>query len=307
MNERWTEADLPDLSGKRVIVTGGNSGIGLEASVALARKGAEVVIACRDPKRAEGAVATIRERAGAAVIAMSLDLSRLASVRAFADEIVGRGEPLDLLVNNAGVMALPYGKTEDGYETQFATNHLGHFALSLRLLPALERAASPRVVTVSSLTHTSGKLRLDDLHGEKSYSPSGAYAASKLANVLFAYELERRLRSTNRRTRSIACHPGMSATQITLRAGTERGNEAFGKFLVWGNSLVAQPADRGAWPTLYAATHPSIRGGEYVGPVQFFGTRGYPGVMKSSPTSHDAALAARLWAASETMTGERFL
>jgi len=308
MTHSWTEADLPELSGKTAIVTGGNSGIGLGAATALARRGATVIIACRDPKKAEAAVDSISSVAnGNRVEAQSLDLSRLASVRAFSDAILARGEPIDLLVNNAGVMALPKSKTEDGFETQLGTNHLGHFALSLRLIPALELAPAARVVTVTSMTHTSGVVRFDDLHGDREYSPSGAYTQSKLANLLFAYELDRRLRATKRRTRSIACHPGWSATQITSGAATARGGALLSKVMVWGNKLVAQPADRGAWPTLFAATEPSLRGGEYIGPMQLFGTRGYPGIDKSSDASYDTAAAERLWTLSESMTGERFV
>lgn len=307
MTKSWTEADLPDLRDKTIIVTGGNSGIGLSAAVGLARKGARVVIACRDPGRAESAVASIRSLSGSsAVEALALDLSRLSSVRSFADTWNARGEKLDVLINNAGVMAVPHGKTEDGYETQFATNHLGHFALSLRLLPSLEKASAPRVVTVSSMTHTNGVLDFDDLHGDRAYSPSGAYTTSKLANVLFAYEFDRRLRARGKKAISLVCHPGWSATQITARSQNERGNALMAKVLVWGNALVAQPADRGAWPTLFASVDPSLRGGEYVGPTELFGTRGRPGVAKSSPVSYDESVALRLWSASESMTGERF-
>lgn len=304
---RFSESDLPDLTGKNVVVTGGNSGIGLEAAVAFARVGAHVVIACRDPKRAEAAVGDIRGRSGSEKVeAMQLDLSKLGSVRAFASAFLARGVPLDLLINNAGVMALPLTKTEDGFEAQFATNHLGHFALSLLLLPALEKASSPRIVTVSSLTHWKGKIPWDDLNGDTHYSPSGAYANSKFANVAFGVELDRRLKRAGMRTISVVCHPGMSATQITMGSMTARGSERLGKFLVWGNSLVAQPAAMGALPTLFAAVSPEIRGAEYVGPSQFFGTRGYPAVGTASPLATDEKTGARLFEISERMTGVRF-
>lgn len=305
---RFDESSIPDQTGRTAIVTGGNSGIGLEAAVSLARRGASVVIACRDPKRAEAALESIRDRASSTKVrALPLDLARLSSVREFADAWLASGEAIDLLINNAGVMALPHGKTEDGYETQFATNHLGHFALTLRLVPALERGRAARVVTVSSMTHGSGKIPFEDLHGDARYSPSGAYANSKLANLLFAYELDRRLRAAGKATRSIACHPGMSATQITMGSMRARGSEALGKFLVWGNSVVAQPASMGALPTLYAATEPSLHGGEYVGPDGLFGARGYPKVAQSSAASRDVADAARLWGISEQLTGVRLV
>lgn len=304
---RFTEADLPNLAGKTVVVTGGNSGIGLETAVAFARAGAHVIIACRDPKRAEAAVADIRGRSGNETVeAMQLDLSKLGSVRAFADAFLARGVPLDLLINNAGIMALPYTKTEDGFEAQFGTNHLGHFALSLLLLPALERAKAPRIVTISSMTHWKGKIPWDDLNGEKKYSPSGAYANSKFANVAFGVELDRRLKQAGKRTISVLAHPGMSATQITMGSMAARGSERLGRFLVWGNALVAQPASMGALPTLFAAVSPEIHGGEYVGPGQFFGTRGHPAIGTANPLATDAKTGARLFEVSEQLTGVRF-
>lgn len=303
----FTDKDVPDLHGKNIVVTGGNSGIGLEAAVHFAKAGAHVVIACRNPAKAEQALEDLRRRSGSSdVEAMALDLSRLASVREFAEAYLARGVPLDVLVNNAGVMALPYGRTEDGFETQFATNHLGHFALSLRLLPALEKASAPRVVTVSSLTHARGSIPWSDLHGEKHYGPSKAYANSKLANLLFAYEFDRRCKQAGKRTISVACHPGMSATQITMSSMQQRGSVWLGKFLVWGNSLVAQPAEMGALPTLFAAVSPEVKGAEYVGPSRFFGTSGPPVIAESSNASRNVKDAARLFGLSEQMTGVYF-
>lgn len=301
---RFDDTSIPPLDGRTFVITGGNSGIGLEAGVLFARRGARVILACRDPGRAEAAVADARLRSGGDVRALSLDLASLASVRSFEDRLAPLTDRIDVLVDNAGVMALPYGKTEDGFERQMGTNHIGHFVLTLRLLPFLERAERARVVVVSSLTHKYGHVDLGDLNGERSYSPSAAYANSKLANLLFAYELDRRLKARGSRVLAVACHPGMSATQITMGSMKARGSEVLGKFLVWGNGLIAQPADRGALPTAFAATHPSIRGGEYVGPTQLFGWRGEPGIVRSSATSHDAALAKGLWEASTRLTGE---
>lgn len=304
---RFDESSIPSQRGRVVVVTGGNSGIGLEAAVAFARREARVVIACRDPKRAADAITSIRERSGGGdVAAMQLDLASLASVRSFTETWLASGDRIDLLVNNAGVMALPKSKTADGFETQLGTNHLGHFALSIRLLPALAKSEASRVVTVSSMTHRSGRIRFDDLHGDRAYSSSKAYADSKLANLLFAYEFDRRLRGANRKTISLAAHPGMTATQITMGSMKARGSEVLGKFLVWGNSLVAQPATMGALPTLFASVSDEMVGGEYVGPGGLWGARGYPVVAKSSEASYDLDAARRLWEVSEQLTGERF-
>lgn len=306
MTNEWNEASLPDLTGQHVVITGGNSGIGLEAAVVFARKGAHTIIACRDPSRAEGALAVIRERAqNADVRAMQLDVSELASVARFAEQLTRELPKLDVLVNNAGIMGAPYQKTKDGFESHVGTNHMGHFALTLRLLPLLERARDPRVVTVSSVTHKYGKLDFDDLDCEKHYVPSTAYATSKLMNMLFTYELHRKLRRAGKKTRALACHPGFAATQITQGTRLSRLGPTVAKVLVWGNSLVAQKADAGAWPTLHAALL-DVPSGSYIGPSRMFGTRGVPAVMKSHPLSYDETAAARLFAISEARTAVRF-
>lgn len=306
MASEFNEASLPDLHGRTVVVTGGNSGIGLEAAIVFARKGAHTILACRDPERAKGALAELARRApGSDARAMSLDLASLASVEAFADALAKDTSRLDVLVNNAGIMGVPYGKTKDGFESHFGTNHLGHFALTLRLLPLLEAADAARVVTVSSVTHKYGKLDFDDLDGERRYKSADAYATSKLANLLFTYELERRLRRAGRRTRAVACHPGFAATQITQGTSLSKLAPTVARILVWGNSLVAQPAEQGAWPTLHAALA-DVPGGSYVGPNRLFGTRGLPAVVPSHELSRDEAVAARLWDVSEARTGVRF-
>lgn len=212
---RWTTQDMPDQSGRVVVVTGANSGLGLEATKALAARGATVVMACRDPARAQGAATAVREAVpGAHLEVMALDLASLTSVAAFAGEVTAKHRAIDVLMNNAGVMALPRALTPDGFELQLGTNHLGHFALTLRLLPALEAAAAPRVVTVASTAHRMGRIDFDDLMGERRYKPWPAYGQAKLANLLFAYELERRLRAAGHKALSVAAHPGYSATNL---------------------------------------------------------------------------------------------
>lgn len=306
MTTEWNESALPRLDGRTVVITGGNSGIGLEAAVVFARRGAKTVLACRDPGRAEGAVADVRMRApGADVSAMRIDLSDLGSVNGFVDAFAATTPSLDILVNNGGVMGLAWGKTKDGFEQHLGTNHVGHFVLTMRLLPLLERAEAARVVTVSSVTHKYGKLDFDDLDNERRYKPSDAYATSKLANLLFAYELERRLRAASCRTKSMACHPGFAATQITQGTTLSKMGPTVAKILVWGNSLVAQPAAAGAWPTLHAALA-DVEGGSYVGPSQVFGTRGVPAVVPSHPCSRDEDAARRLWEITEARSGARF-
>lgn len=300
------EETLPHLEGRTAVVTGGNSGIGFETAVALAKKGAYTVLACRDPKRAEGALEELRRRApGSKAEALPLDLADLASVEAFARLLAERTERLDVLINNAGIMGLPKSATKDGFESHLGTNHVGHFVLSLRLLPLLERAPGGRVVTVSSVTHSRATIDPDDFDFDRGYSAAAAYARSKLANLLFAYELERRLRRAGLRTLSMACHPGVAATQITKSTSLARLAPWLADILVWGNAVVAQPAHMGAWPSLYAALAP-IPGGSYVGPSKLFGTRGVPAVTRSSKRSYDESLAARLWDATETRTGLRF-
>ncbi|MBC7174356.1 MAG: SDR family NAD(P)-dependent oxidoreductase [Polyangiaceae bacterium] len=306
MRSQFTDSSIPDQRGRTVVVTGGNSGIGFEAAVAFAKRGASAILACRDPKRAEGALAELARRVpGASARALRLDLADLGSVRDFAAELGATTERLDLLVNNAGIMGLPKSATKDGFESHLGTNHFGHFALTMRLLPLLERAETPRVVTVSSMTHTSGSIDFDDIDRDRSYSASAAYTGSKLANLLFALELERRLRRSGARALSVACHPGWAGTQITKSTPLARRAKWVAGVLEWGNAFVGQPAHMGAWPTLYSAVMP-IEGGAYVGPSALFGTRGHPAVQTPSRTARDEKAAKRLWAISEERTGLRF-
>jgi NAD(P)-dependent dehydrogenase (short-subunit alcohol dehydrogenase family) len=304
---RWTLEDMPDLSGRVAVVTGANSGVGLVSTKALAAKGAMVVMGCRDAGRAEAAVTSVRAQVPAAKLeVLPLDLASLESVARFADAVTARHPALDLLMNNAGVMALPRSLTKDGFEAQLGTNHLGHFALTLRLLPALEAAPAPRVVTVASTAHRWGRLHFDDLMGERAYTAWGAYGQSKLANLSFAYELERRLRASGKKTLSAAAHPGYSATNLPHVAPRLTG----ARFTAWlmnaGSVVLAMPAEQGALPQLRAATDPSVRGGEYYGPNGLFELRGDPVRVDSSAASKDETAAQRLWDVSERLTGVSF-
>lgn len=307
---RWSPAQLPDLSGKVAIVTGANSGLGLETAAGLAARGATVVMACRDPARAASALDAVRQRAPAGrAETMALDLADLAAIRAFATAFIARHPRLDILCNNAGVMHLPYRKTRDGFEMQIGTNHLGHFALTGLLLERLATTPGARVVHVASIAHrfTRG-IDLDDLNWErKPYNKADAYAKSKLANLLFHYELQRRLSRHGLSAISVAAHPGFSATNIGF--GDRDGTPLLQQLAMrLANVLIAQPADMGALPTLYAAGDPRVKAGDYIGPDGWFMQfRGYPTVVDARPAAHDAATAGALWALSEKLTGVRYL
>ncbi len=293
---RWTPADLPDQSGRTALVTGANSGLGLHTSLGLARQGARVLMAVRTPAKGEQALARVRrEVPGASVELLPLDLASLASVRAATQEVQSRTDALDLLVANAGVMAVPRTLTADGFESQLGTNHLGHFALTGLLLPQLLAAPAPRVVVVSSGAHRAGRIAFDDLSGERSYRRWGAYGQSKLANLLFARELQRR---AGDRLLVAAAHPGYAATN--LQSG--QGNVALEALLKVGNLLVAQSAAQGAWPSLYAATMPDVQPGDYWGPA-LVEIRGAPKRVGRSAAAQDDTAAGLLWDASAELTG----
>ena len=295
--QKWTTANIPNLSGKHALITGANSGIGYETALALAAKGAEVIMACRNPQKAQAAFEKIKaEVPHAKLVLMQLDLGSLASVRSFAEQVHTKYERIDLLINNAGVMALPYGKTIDGFETQFGTNHLGHFALTALLLDLVLAAENSRIVNVSSQMHQMGRINFDDLQGEKSYSTWAAYGQSKIANLYFTYELQRKLKAAGKATISAASHPGYAATNL-------QGNSSTFSFL---NTFMAQSAAMGALPTLYAAISPEVKGADYIGPHAIAGWRGYPVKAKSNKLSHDENIAARLWKVSEELTGIKF-
>jgi NAD(P)-dependent dehydrogenase (short-subunit alcohol dehydrogenase family) len=296
--EIWTTADIPDLSGKVAIVTGANSGIGYETALELAQKGATVVMACRSLLKAESAANEIRQtNPSGEVVVMKLDLGDLDSVRDFAAAFQARYDRLDLLINNAGIMVPPYGKTAQGFETQIGVNHLGHFALTGLLLDVLLRTSQSRVVTVSSGSHRFGQMDFADLHWErKTYKPNPAYGQSKLANLLFTYELQRKLAAAGRDIIAVAAHPGWTETNLQQHSG-------LASFL---NPFFAQPQPMGALPTLRAAVDPSADGGEYYGPAGFMEMRGYPVVVESNDASHNLADARRLWQVSERLTGVTF-
>jgi len=287
----WKAKDIPDQSGKAAIVSGANSGIGYEAAEELAARGAKVILACRSEERGMAAAGRIADaHPGASAEYRNLDLADLSSVREFA---AGYSGGLDLLINNAGIMALPKRLlTKDGFEMQFGTNHLGHFALTGLLLPAIRQAPSARIVNVSSQAHRRGKVDFDDLNAEKSYGAWSQYGLSKLCNLLFTYELGRRLKAASIDAISVAAHPGYTATN--LQDGT---------FFRHFNSIIAQSAAMGALPTLYAATSADVAGGDYYGPKGFYQMWGHPKKVDSTPASHDPLAAKRLWEESERMTG----
>jgi NAD(P)-dependent dehydrogenase (short-subunit alcohol dehydrogenase family) len=307
MARDWTPDELPDLSDRTVVVTGANSGIGREAASILAGAGADVVLACRDPGRASAALDGIRaEHPRARVEAAALDLASLSSVRRFAEGFAVSRRRLDVLLNNAGVMAVPRRLTADGFELQLGTNHLGHFALTGLLLPQLLAADGARVVNVSSTAHRSGRMRFDDLHGEARYGPWRAYGQSKLANLLFTFELQRRFESAGARAASVAAHPGYAATNLQFEGPRMSGSRASALLMSAMNRLFAQDARGGALPLVYAAAAPEVRGGDYFGPSSFAELWGPPKRVGSSARARDAASAAELWRLSESLTGVRY-
>lgn len=294
MSNRWTTDNIPNLTGKVAIVTGANSGIGYETAKAMAAKGATVVMACRNLQKANPAAEQIREVDPAGTVTvMTLDLGDLDSVQAFAAAFRAKYDRLDLLINNAGIMMPPYGKTAQGFETQFGVNHLGHFALTGLLLDLLLQMPQSRVVTVSSRVHSFGRINFEDLNGEQGYNPNTAYGQSKLANLLFTYELQRELAAVDKDTLAVAAHPGWTETNLQRHSG-------FFRFL---NRFFAQSPPMGALPTLMAATDSGVKGGDYFGPGGFMGMRGYPKKVRSSNRSHDKEVAAKLWQVSEELTG----
>lgn len=299
----WSTARIPDLTGRSMIVTGANSGIGLEATKVLAAHGAAVTMAVRDLDR--GAAAAARVRAGAPQASLEvarLDLADLASVRDFAEAwLAGHPDGLDVLVNNAGVMAIPRHETADGFEMQLGTNHLGHFALTGRLVDGLN--PDGRVVTVSSGAHRFGRMDFDDLHGSCSYQKWRAYGQSKLANLLFALELHRRAESAGRSLRSLAAHPGYASTNLQRVGPQMTGSRVGVALLALSNRLLAQSAEAGAWPTLMAAADPDTPGGTYIGPTGFLHQRGTPGLETPSQAARDVDSARRLWEVSTELTG----
>ena len=303
MSEKWTADRIPDQSGRTAVVTGANSGLGLVTARELARKGAAVVLACRNLEKGEAARKEVEAHApGAQLELEELDLASLDSVREFADRFEAGHDGLDLLINNAGVMATPRRSTADGFELQFGTNHLGHFALTGLLIGEMEGREDARVVTLSSTAHKFGRIAFDNLGGDRRYFRWRAYGQSKLANLLFALELDRRLRAAGSTVKSLAAHPGYAATNLQF-AGPPAVDAAVMKL---GNALFAQDDEMGALPTLYAATEPGLEGGTFCGPDGFQEQRGHPKPVSPSGAARDEQVARRLWEVSEEMTGVRF-
>ncbi|ORB74038.1 SDR family NAD(P)-dependent oxidoreductase [Mycobacterium scrofulaceum] len=298
----WTAADIPDQTGRVAVITGANTGLGYQTAAALADHGARVVLAVRNLDKGKDAAARISAKSPHADVALQeLDLTSLDSVRTAADQLRSDHDRIDLLINNAGVMYTPKETTKDGFEMQFGTNHLGHFALTGLLLDRLLPVTGSRVVTVSSMGHRIlADIHFDDLQWERRYNRVAAYGQAKLANLLFTYELQRRL-APHGTTAAVAAHPGGSNTELgryTPRAVRPLVNVFF--------SVIAQDAAMGALPTLRAATDPAVLGGQYYGPDGFAETRGYPKVVSSSAKSHDPERQRRLWAVSEELTGVRY-
>ena len=300
---QWTADRMASQAGKTALVTGANSGIGYQTALELARHGAHVLLGARDRGRGEAALTRLRAAVPSAAVELAeLDVASLESIRRFAESFAARRQPLDLLINNAGVMALPTRQlTVDGFERQFGTNHLGHFALTGLLVPQLLAAPAPRVVTVASLAHRKGAMDFNNLNSETNYSPRGAYNNSKLANLLFALELDRRARAAGSRLVSIPVHPGVSQTNIVTN-GPGKG-ELQSKIIFSFLRFLTQSDAMGALPTLYAATVPEARGGEYIGPDGPAQFKGYPKVVEPRPQAKDEASARQLWQASEQLTG----
>jgi len=300
MTARWTSDDVPGQRGRLAVVTGANTGLGFETARVLAARGASVVLAVRDTDKGKAAAARIAVTApGANVMVQPLDLASLESIRAAAGALRARHPRIDLLVNNAGVMFPPRQTTPDGFELQLGTNHLGHFAFTGLLLERMLPVPGSRVVTVSSTAHRiRARINFDDLQSQRSYSRAAAYSQSKLANLMFTYELQRRLSSAATTTTiAVAAHPGLAATELT------RHTPAIAAFLY---AWVISQNPRGALPTLRAATDPSVLGGQYYGPGRLLGTRGYPELARSSRQSRDTAIQRRLWTVSEELTGVTF-
>lgn len=294
---KWTHNDIPDQKGRIAIVTGANSGLGFETSKALASKGAEVIMACRNMNKANAAAELIKKEVpNAKLVLMQLNLQDLSSIKDFADKFQEKYARIDLLINNAGIMMPPYGKTKDGFESQIGTNHLGHFALTGHLLDIITKTDNSRIVNVSSLMHKRGSMNFDDLHREKKYSRSEAYGQSKLANLLFTYELQRKLEKSGSNTIAAAAHPGWAMTNLQQYSG----------FVKKLNPVFGQNAQQGAWPTLFAATHPNVKGAEFYGPGGFMEMKGHPRKVESNSKSHDKETAAHLWKVSESLTNVKF-
>ncbi len=294
----WNSNNIPDLKGKVVIVTGATSGLGKEATKILAQKNASVIVAVRNTKKAESVVKEIKQiHPNAKIDIQEMDLNSLESVNRFADKVLSSYERLDVLINNAGIMACPFDKTKDGFEIQMGTNHLGHFALTGLLMPLLEKTKNARIVATSSIGHRMGNIDFQDINWEKrKYNSNKAYADSKLANLYFAYHLAEKLKAENKDIKVTAAHPGWTRTDLQKHSLMMR----------MLNPLFSQGPDQGVLPTLRAAFDTNANSGEYFGPSRFFEMHGSPIVVKSNERSHDAEAAKKLWDISETLTNIKF-
>lgn len=292
----------PSQEGRIAIVTGANIGLGYETTIGLAKKGAKVIMACRNLQKAEIAKQKIEEIVPDAVLEiMLLDLYNLQSVRDFAENYTGKYKKLDILIENAGIMVPPFARTNDGFESQFGVNYLSHFLLTNLLLPLLTKTKNSRIVTLSSLAHEKGVIDFDNLNSENSYSRMGAYRQSKLACMLFAYELQRRLEKAGSSAIAVSAHPGVSVTNLVQ-------NLPKIAFILFAPALpfFTHAPDKAALPILMAATDNNVKGGDYFGPTGHKGRKGKPGKVESRPHSHDKDVAKKLWEVSETLTGQKF-
>jgi NAD(P)-dependent dehydrogenase (short-subunit alcohol dehydrogenase family) len=306
LSRGWNTEEMPDQEGKVVVVTGANSGLGFEVSKKFAEKNAGVVMACRSVEKGLKAKEKILEEVSDATLeVMEIDLVSLDSVERFAEKFRDKFDRLDVLCNNAGIMAVPYGETENGFEKQFSVNHLGHFALTAHLIEILEETGNSRVVTQSSIAHENGEIDLENLNSEENYDRWEAYSRSKLANLLFAKELDRKLKENDWDVKSVACHPGVSNTNL-FNAEESQHSYLSAKLMENGIKFLGQSPAKGALPMLYAAASPEIKGGEYIGPDGFKKMRGNPEKQKLSEKALDEELARKLWDKSEEHTGVNF-
>lgn len=308
MSNKWTQADIPDLKGKVVVITGANSGLGLESTKAIAAKGATVVMACRNTAKAEKAKADVLKQVPSAKLdLMKLDNSNLASVKAFADAFKEKYDRLDILFNNAGVMAIPRTETADGFEMQLGVNHLGHFALVGHLIDVITNTPNARIHNTASSAAFNGNINFDDLMGKESYGRWSAYGQSKLANIFFSNELNRRLKAAGHDTISNSSHPGFVMTNLQANSSEQSGNPLFERILMpVAFFIMGQEASMGVLPQLHGATAPNAKGGVFYGP-KTMRMRGYPAEQRSNNAVNDAAALKRFWEVSQELTGVSYL
>lgn len=304
-NNRWTDKDTPSQAGKTAIITG-TGGIGYETALVLARAGSKVILAGRNESKGKASINKIMEKvADADIVFELLDLADLASIRSFGERMISEYTVIDTLINNAGVMSPPQRRlTNDGFELQFGTNYLSHFALTSLMLPLLKKAKDPRVITLGSIAHRNGSIDFDNLQSEHKYEPSVAYAQSKLACIMFAFELQRKSDAKGWGITSMSAHPGVSRTDLIPNGFGPNSRAGWMRRIL--GPITFQPASHGAWPSLYAATEGDVSGGTYYGPSKMNELRGYPRIAQQSPQANDAMVAARLWEVSEELTHCRF-